>query len=197
MSLFVDRPDCLITFLEQVFDRRWGSGAQTATASGGASTKGGTDAASTKSGSVRLTSESSKARSEDAAIELGDDDLEERKSIWNTLLELYLLDEKPLNLFSSGSPPSPVLSTATSTGAASDRELIKRRKEFKAKALSLLKDPSVPYDTNQALVLCHLKQFDEGIVYLYERMEMYRDIVRFWMEKDETDRVIEAVRKHG
>ncbi|RUS22924.1 hypothetical protein BC937DRAFT_94921 [Endogone sp. FLAS-F59071] len=197
MSLFVDRPDCLITFLEQVFDRRWGSGALAATTSSSASIKGGTDATSTKSGSVRPTSESSKARSEDGVPELGDDDLEERKSIWNTLLELYLLDEKPLNLFSSGSPPSPVLSTATSTGAASDRELIKRRKEFKAKALSLLKDPSVPYDTNQALVLCHLKQFDEGIVYLYGRMEMYRDIVRFWMEKDETDRVIEAVRKYG
>ncbi len=53
------------------------------------------------------------------------------------------------------------------------------------------------YDTNQALVLCQLKQFDEGIVYLYEKTGMYTDILRFWMEKGGTDRVIEGVRRYG
>ncbi|KAI9491576.1 hypothetical protein BDB00DRAFT_766754 [Zychaea mexicana] len=89
---------------------------------------------------------------------------EERRTIWNTLLELYLMDEHP---------------------------------EFRVKALALLKDDSVEYDTNQALVLCQLKQFDEGIVYLYEKTGMYTDILRFWMDKEETDRVIESVRKYG
>ncbi|ORE02913.1 hypothetical protein BCV72DRAFT_40818 [Rhizopus microsporus var. microsporus] len=89
---------------------------------------------------------------------------EERKSIWNTLLELYLM---------------------------------KSNKESRQKALALLKDESVDYDTNQALVLCQLKQFDEGIVYLYEKTGMYTDILHHWMEKESTERVIEGVRKYG
>jgi predicted Zn-dependent protease len=89
---------------------------------------------------------------------------EERKTIWNTLLELYLMENT---------------------------------RQVRQKALALLKDDTVAYDTNQALVLCQLKQFDEGIVYLYEKTGMYKDILRYWMEKGGTDRVIEGVRKYG
>lgn len=46
--------------------------------------------------------------------------------------------------------------------------MIKFNKESRQKALSLLKDESVDYDINQAFVLCQLKQFDKGIVYLYK-----------------------------
>ncbi|KAI8328773.1 hypothetical protein BC941DRAFT_444279 [Chlamydoabsidia padenii] len=113
---------------------------------------------------------------------------EERKATWNTLLELYLMDEQP--------HPATSTSLISSPRLGNDNKL-KRTKEFKLKALALLKDESVQYDTNQALVLCQLKKFDEGIVYLYEKTEMYTDILRFWMEKQETDRVIEGVRKYG
>lgn len=89
---------------------------------------------------------------------------EERKNIWNTLLELYLMENT---------------------------------RQVRQKALTLLQDDTVAYDTNQALVLCQLKQFDEGIVYLYEKTGMYTDILRYWMEKGGTDRVIEGVRKYG
>jgi hypothetical protein len=89
---------------------------------------------------------------------------EERKTIWNTLLELYLMENT---------------------------------RQVRQKALTLLHDDTVDYDTNQALVLCQLKQFDEGIVYLYEKTGMYTDILRYWMEKGGTDRVIEGVRKYG
>ncbi|CAO3667204.1 unnamed protein product [Rhizopus stolonifer] len=67
---------------------------------------------------------------------------EERKTIWNTLLELYLMQPDT---------------------------------EARQKALNLLKDETIDYDTNQALVLCQLKGFDEG----------------------STERVIEGVRKYG
>ncbi|KAG1441366.1 hypothetical protein G6F56_011517 [Rhizopus delemar] len=89
---------------------------------------------------------------------------EERKTIWNTLLELYLMQPDT---------------------------------EARQKALHLLKDETIDYDTNQALVLCQLKGFDEGIVYLYEKTGMYTDILHHWMEKGSTERVIEGVRKYG
>ncbi|KAI9033781.1 hypothetical protein CLU79DRAFT_725381 [Phycomyces nitens] len=152
MPAFVDRPDCLVLFLERVFETRWG----------------------------RLTDRN---QSREEKPSLSAQEQEERKAIWHTLLELYLMDNKILQ--PSGDKP------------ISSREEKKRAKEFKTKALGLLKDDTVQYDTNQALVLCQLKQFDEGIVYLYEKTGMYTDILNFWMEREETDRVIEGVRKYG
>jgi hypothetical protein len=135
MPAFVDRPDCLCTFLEQVFEKLWHQ-------------------------------ESTWTSQEQ----------EERKAIWNTLLELYLMEQM---------------------GDLTERQKQKRKRESRQKALTLLHDDSVHYDTNQALVLCQLKEFDEGIVYLYEKTAMYTDILRYWMEKGQTDRVIEGVRKYG
>ncbi|KAI9272896.1 hypothetical protein BDA99DRAFT_545733 [Phascolomyces articulosus] len=184
MPAFVERPDCLVMLLERVYEKRWGNSAEKLAAAVAAS-----DAASIRSygndkhqpnGTVNTVT----------IPTLSPQEKEERKTIWNTLLELYLMDEHPVPLM------SPQL-TAQNSNHLSDRERQKRRKEFRVKALALLKDDSVEYDTNQALVLCQLKQFDEGVVYLYEKTCMYTDILRFWMDKEETDRVIESVRKYG
>ncbi|CDH55166.1 vacuolar membrane protein [Lichtheimia corymbifera JMRC:FSU:9682] len=183
MPAFVERPNYLVVLLESVYEKRWAH-----LASG--NDKNNNDTASIRSYSTR----------EDKTIHqpngtsttgptLSHQEKEERKAIWNTLLELYLMDEQPFPL-----------SSESSTGSReelSDEERQKRRKNFRVKALALLKDQAVDYDTNQALVLCQLKQFDEGIVYLYEKTGMYSDIVQFWIDKEETDRVIEAVRKYG
>ncbi|PKY50426.1 hypothetical protein RhiirA4_530320, partial [Rhizophagus irregularis] len=92
-----------------------------------------------------------------------DAEIEEKKAVWNTLLELYLSE--------AYLPPD--------------------------KALQLLMDEDISYDANQALVLCYLAQFDEGIIYLYEKMKMYEDILRFYMAKDNTEKVIQALKKYG
>ncbi|KAI9486357.1 MAG: hypothetical protein EXX96DRAFT_40431 [Benjaminiella poitrasii] len=163
MSAFVDRPDYLTIFLEAVFEKLW-------------------DAHTTST----LSSVSSPALDSPAKGEQGEkhwtaQEQEERKTIWNTLLELYLMDDDN--------------SRKDESISARDRQ--RRKRESHQKALALLQDDSVQYDTNQALVLCQLKQFDEGIVYLYEKTGMYTDILRYWMEKNNTDRVIEGVRKYG
>ncbi|KAI8066851.1 hypothetical protein BC940DRAFT_326494 [Gongronella butleri] len=162
MPSFVDRPDYLARFLEQILEWRWKRTAPAAavTTSPSVGVPNGIDSAST-------------------APVLSRQEEEERKAIWNTLLELYLMDEQQTN------------------ADPSHQQRWQRSKEFKTKALALLKDDQVQYDTNQALMLCQLKKFDEGIVYLYNKTGMYADILRFWMEKQETDRVIEAVRKYG
>lgn len=177
MPSFVDRPDCLVQLLERVYEKRW--------ASPSPSEKAVSDAASVRSYGTRDERNNHQAASEGPT--LSPQEREERKAIWNTLLELYLMDEQSL---AAGSP-------ASRADPMNDRERQKRRKNFRVKALSLLKDDAVQYDSNQALMLCQLKQFDEGIVYLYEKKGMYNDILRFWMDKEETDRVIEAVRKYG
>lgn len=167
MPAFVDRPDCLTTFLESVFEKLWGHAQNNSTSSPISESTTISPAMSNKTG---LMNEKNWSVQEQG----------ERKTIWNTLLELYLMDDME-------SLKEPITA----------RERQKRKREFRQKALTLLQDESVQYDTNQALVLCQLKQFDEGIVYLYEKTGMYTDILRFWMEKGNTDRVIEGVRRYG
>ncbi|CAO3619108.1 unnamed protein product [Mucor hiemalis] len=166
MPAFVDRPDCLATFLESVFEKLWGN-----------SLSSGTSDTTISSPSTNNKVDLNKSANEKSwSLQ----EQEERKTIWNTLLELYLMDD----MENVREPISP-------------RERQKKKREFRQKALALLQDESVQYDTNQALVLCQLKQFDEGIVYLYEKTGMYTDILRYWMEKGGTDRVIEGVRRYG
>ena len=180
MPAFVERPDCLVMLLERVYEKRWGSSSEKLTMT--------SDAASIRSYGNDKHHPNGTNTSHHT---LSPQEKEERKTIWNTLLELYLMDEHPVPRI------SPQMSTQNNHSQLNDRERHKRRKEFRVNALALLKDDSVEYDTNQALVLCQLKQFDEGVVYLYEKTCMYTDILRFWMEKEETDRVIESVRKYG
>lgn len=111
--------------------------------------------------------------------------MEERKAIWNTLLELYLADPP------AASGKGQTIHVAELNRKSRDR-IIK-----KEKCMKLLNDTEIPYDTNHALVLCHMAGFDEGIVFLYERMKMYTDILRLWIGRDDTAKVMECLRKYG
>ncbi|KAG9302922.1 hypothetical protein G9A89_022339 [Geosiphon pyriformis] len=193
MSLFVDQPNYLIQFLEQVSEKRWG----------------GFGVAKKPSASSEINSNISGFQQqpmddhslsgalEDELDEINDNEGEEKKAVWNTLLELYLSEDylppvvnaKDNKGRKNGAPG--VFSVATET------ERVKERLVRKDKTLKLLQDEEISYDTNQALVLCHLAQFDDGIVYLYEKMRMYEDILRFYMAKDNTKKVIENLQKYG
>ncbi|KAI7820795.1 hypothetical protein BC939DRAFT_217617 [Gamsiella multidivaricata] len=211
MSLFVDLPSYLITFLEKVSANRWpsSSGAhssQSTLVSSGNSHKSPTGTnTSTRPGNVGSagnnvlgvkktagSAEFSDHASTSGASRFGatsEQDMEERKAVWNTLLELYLADP-PMALSEQGSKGS------TMQVAEMNRRM-KERNIKKEKCLKLLNETEISYDTNHALVLCHMAGFDEGIVFLYERMKMYTDILRLWIERDNTAKVIECLRKYG
>ncbi|KAF9438731.1 hypothetical protein BGZ76_005463 [Entomortierella beljakovae] len=209
MSLFVDLPlyPYLITFLEQVSAIRWPSPAAThlsqSIMSGGGSLKpsagmtGKSNSAGGKPNSIGgkktiglgdFNERSSIGGASRAGI-MSEQEMEERKAVWNTLLELYLTDPQ-MSPSSTGSRYS-TMQVAEMNRRTKDRNI---RKE---KCLKLLNDTEIPYDTNHALVLCHMAEFDEGIVFLYERMKMYTDILRLWIERDDTNKVIECLRKYG
>jgi hypothetical protein len=108
---------------------------------------------------------------------------------YNTLLELYLKGstrnfqkKKPflLILFVE----SPNLSEEAKT-------------ERQNRAFDILTDPKVPLDVDQAMMLCRMYRFRRGLLRLYEKQGMYRDIVQFYMEADDYDNVIRTVKKHG
>jgi hypothetical protein len=89
--------------------------------------------------------------------------LADQRAVWNTLLELYLASTNS--------------SDATAASTASN------------KALSLLAHgDTIPYDPMHALVLCSMDGFTDGLVGLWESMGMYEDVLRYWMEKGDSER---------
>ena len=102
-------------------------------------------------------------------------------AVWNTLLELYLTLRAP------------------DQGKSTSEESTLREK-----ALRLLKSDTIPYDTNHALILCSTRGYTEGLVLLWEKMGMYEDVLRFWMDKDKegtnpdaSAQVVDHLKRYG
>eukprot|EP00057_Strongylocentrotus_purpuratus_P015993 XP_011670467.1 PREDICTED: vacuolar protein sorting-associated protein 11 homolog [Strongylocentrotus purpuratus] len=97
---------------------------------------------------------------------------ESSSQIYNTLLELYLHDMA--------------------------HETEKRpRLELERKAMALLQTGETRYDIDQALVLCQMHSFQKGILYLYEKAQLYQQILHFHMEHDSYDQIIEDCKRYG
>ena len=89
------------------------------------------------------------------------DDKREQTAVWNTLLELYLS-----------------LSAKTDTAEAAEIA------GLHDKVIQLLQNKRLPYDPTHALIVCSTRAFTPGLVLLWEKMGMYEDVLRFWMDKD-------------
>jgi hypothetical protein len=87
-------------------------------------------------------------------------DKRDQVAVWNTLLELYL--------------------TLSKSDSATD--------PLRLKALLLLESKSIPYDTMHALILCSTRGFTPGLVLLWEKLGMYEDVLRFWIDKEREER---------
>ncbi|XP_052796081.1 vacuolar protein sorting-associated protein 11 homolog [Mya arenaria] len=92
--------------------------------------------------------------------------------LYNTLLELYLHDV-----------------THQQNQQAKDCK--------QKKTLELLRNPQANYDLDQALVLCQMNNFKEGILYLYEKARLYQQILRYHMDNDAYDLVIQTCNNFG
>jgi len=97
--------------------------------------------------------------------------------VCNTLLELYLEKIKKNSM---------------------KEDTIEEIDTLKNKSLNLLKDMSIQkLDTDQALILCQMNKFEEGILYLYESAELYQQILRYHMEQQSFNRIVDTCRRHG
>jgi len=97
----------------------------------------------------------------DASAVAGDNDKDDQTAVWNTLLELYLSQR------------------ALQSEEADSSILLQQ------KAMAILERDSIfHYDPMHALIVCTTRDFTSGLVLLWEKMGMYEDILRFWMEKE-------------
>ncbi|GFY97710.1 vacuolar protein sorting 11 [Actinidia rufa] len=139
--------------------------------------------------------------------------------IHNTLLELYLSDDLTFPLISQvnldennnfrGERPSiaAVMPRAKSNGKLSvDHEDLnkgKDRQETLQKGLCLLKtawpsDLEHPlYDVDLAIILCEMNAFKEGLLYLYEKMKLYKEVIACYMQAHDHEGLIACCKRLG
>lgn len=65
------------------------------------------------------------------------------------------------------------------------------------KILKLLQNPDIKYDKAQALVVCHMHSFSEGILYLYEEQKLYQQILRHHINNNDMNSVLACCRRFG
>ncbi|KAF5453803.1 hypothetical protein F2P56_023522 [Juglans regia] len=133
--------------------------------------------------------------------------------IHNTLLELYLSNDmnfpstlqanyiEGLNLGGTG------MSRAESNGKyvadCKDSDKEKDRPERRDKGLCLLKSawPSELehplYDVDLAIILCEMNVFNEGLLYLYEKMKLYKEVIACYMQAHDHEGLIGCCKRLG
>lgn len=94
---------------------------------------------------------------------------------YNTLLELYLHD----------------------ASVANGNKEYERGAVEENKALSLLTNAEAKYDLDHAMVLSQMHNFKRGILFLYEKAKSYQLILRYHMDHNDYDAVIEDCKNHG
>ena len=88
-------------------------------------------------------------------------------AIWNTLLELYLS----------------IALDSDIAGASAGRGDTDEVKHLKARTMHVLQnEATLPYDPVHALIVCSTHSFTDGLVLLWEKMGMYEEVLRFWMD---------------
>ncbi|KAE8010746.1 hypothetical protein FH972_007084 [Carpinus fangiana] len=133
--------------------------------------------------------------------------------IHNTVLELYLSNDMNFPSISQTSNNGDInlgaagMSRAESNGKfAADRKDSAKEKdslERRVKGLRLLKSawPSELehplYDVDLAIILCEMNAFKEGLLYLYEKMKLYKEVIACYMQAHDHEGLIACCKRLG
>ncbi|XP_027773382.1 vacuolar protein-sorting-associated protein 11 homolog isoform X2 [Solanum pennellii] len=133
--------------------------------------------------------------------------------IHNTLLELYLshdLDFPSIsqsNIDEGGNDLAHKSSKSVSNGKAiSNKKDVndeKGRQERRRKGLTLLKSawPSELeqplYDVDLAIILCEMNDFKEGLLFLYEKMKLFKEVIACYMQVHDHEGLIACCKRLG
>ncbi|XP_004241840.1 vacuolar protein-sorting-associated protein 11 homolog [Solanum lycopersicum] len=133
--------------------------------------------------------------------------------IHNTLLELYLshdLDFPSIsqsNIDDGGNDLAHKSSKSVSNGRAiSNKKDVndeKGRQERRRKGLTLLKSawPSELeqplYDVDLVIILCEMNDFKEGLLFLYEKMKLFKEVIACYMQVHDHEGLISCCKRLG
>eukprot|EP01090_Pellita_catalonica_P014863 TRINITY_DN3886_c0_g1_i1.p1 TRINITY_DN3886_c0_g1~~TRINITY_DN3886_c0_g1_i1.p1 ORF type:complete len:756 (+),score=131.66 TRINITY_DN3886_c0_g1_i1:334-2268(+) len=111
--------------------------------------------------------------------------------IYNTLLELYLREDDD-DMSARSNAAEKEEQEENDIRSTLSRETQKERWD---KAERLLKDPRAKFDEDHALLLAKTHNFSPGLLYLYEKLGLYYEIVQYHMEHNEYPHVVQACKK--
>ncbi|MEW5316813.1 MAG: hypothetical protein WDW38_008162 [Sanguina aurantia] len=124
--------------------------------------------------------------------------------LYHTLLQLYLTGRMDEGGRDSRGPPGAGRgrggAAATATAAAVDRASAEERMRRRERALELLSSgwpshlPSPKYDPDTSLLLCRLSDFHAGLVFLYDKLRLPREV---YMSTGDHSALIAATIKYG
>lgn len=133
----------------------------------------------------------------------------------NTLLELYISNELNFPSVSQVNEGADYLnvasqktlsSSAKSNGTIADHkrsEKEKHRLERREKGLRMLKSAWPPeaehplYDVDLAIILCEMNVFKNGLLYLYEKMKLYKEVIACYMQAHDHEGLIACCKRLG
>ncbi|XP_061416593.1 LOW QUALITY PROTEIN: vacuolar protein sorting-associated protein 11 homolog [Lethenteron reissneri] len=72
-----------------------------------------------------------------------------------------------------------------------------KKKNLENATMALLTSGAFNSNFDKALIMCQMNNFKDGILFLYEKAQLYQQIVRFHMESDDYQRVIEACKRYS
>ncbi|XP_060522802.1 vacuolar protein sorting-associated protein 11 homolog isoform X2 [Cylas formicarius] len=79
----------------------------------------------------------------------------------------------------------------------SNLESVGEKNKFSQKILKLLQEPETKCDKSQALVVCHMHSFSEGILYLYQEQKLYQQILRYHISQNDSNSVLTCCKRFG
>lgn len=112
--------------------------------------------------------------------------LPNEKAIFHRLFEYYLEDYA--DYYNKNA-------TTLKHRQTADIELVKKEKAV----MDLLKEPDYEqkYDQNHLLILFKMYRFSPGIVYLCEKMNLREELLNFYIQNGENNKVLELCKHHG
>jgi tetratricopeptide (TPR) repeat protein len=133
----------------------------------------------------------------------------------NTLLELYISNELNFPSVSQSNEGEDYFNVASgktlnagaqTNGSIADHkssEKEKGRLERREKGLRMLKSAWPPetehplYDVDLAIILCEMNSFKDGLLYLYEKMKLYKEVVACYMQAHDHEGLIACCKRLG
>ena len=63
--------------------------------------------------------------------------------------------------------------------------------------MKLLQSGKAKYEVEQAMVLCQMSHFDAGLLYLYEKAKMFKQILNNFIATNNSTKVLQTCQKYG
>ncbi|KAF5277458.1 hypothetical protein FQA39_LY18488 [Lamprigera yunnana] len=69
--------------------------------------------------------------------------------------------------------------------------------KYGQKVLKFVQNSEIKYNKPQALVVCHMHNFSEGVLYLYEEEKLYQQILRYHIAQGDSNSILMCCRRFG